>query len=228
MLEFSAAHTSPLNRFWSEAFAKATHGHTFPIEAAIEASLTEARDFAENQIIFPGAHVLDLGCGNGRQIVGLIQEKIGSYVGIDPIKESIEFCNREIASHVHGCQFFHIDLFNEFYNPAGKIRPEEFRASFDDHAFDSVITGSVFTHLGTAEICMRYLREISRVLKPHGKLFSSWFRSPPNDLTADRARSVFNEGEILNMVTQYFQIYHSRGGFQGEFHDQWCLYGKKH
>jgi SAM-dependent methyltransferase len=130
---------------WEDIFSKAVHGHLPPVKQALEASYGEAKEFLETGIIFEGAAVLDLGCGNGRQLVGLLEQKIGSYVGVDPIKESIEFCNREIVPAAEISRFIHIDLFNEFYNPNGKMKPEELVLPFTDATFDSVITGSVFT-----------------------------------------------------------------------------------
>jgi SAM-dependent methyltransferase len=208
-------------------FARATHGHLPPVEASLAASLEEGLEFLRHGITFPGSDVLDLGCGNGRQLIGLLDQGLNRYVGLDPVRESIEFCNAELASRIDGASFVFFDVYNEMYNPTGLVQPEAAVLPFPDGSFDGVITGSVFTHLGTLPVASRYLQEISRVLRPGGKLFSSWFRSPPNTLSDDRQRTVFREGEVLAMVTQLFSIADTRGGFMGEFHDQWCVIGVK-
>ncbi|MBI5882634.1 MAG: class I SAM-dependent methyltransferase [Elusimicrobia bacterium] len=212
---------------WREVFSKATHGHAPPAQEAIDASRAEGREFLDHGIVFPGAEVLDLGCGNGRQLFGLLDKGLGSYVGADPVRESIDFCDSHIFPLVEGARFIHLDVLNEFYNPKGKMLPEQVVLPFPDRSFDSVIAGSVFTHLGNIEVCSRQLGEIARVLKPRGKSFSSWFRNPPNPLSSDRMRSVFREGDIREIVAERFDIFHSRGGAKAEFHDQWCLFSQK-
>jgi SAM-dependent methyltransferase len=212
---------------WEEVFSRITHGHAPPAKQSLEASVEEGQEFAESGITNTGGDVLDLGCGNGRQLIGLLDQQLNSYTGLDPVQESIDFCNRELATRIDGCTFVFLDVFNEFYNPVGAMRPEQVVLPFADASFDCVLTGSVFTHLATLEISTRHLTEIARMLKPGGRLFSSWFRNPPNVLSDDSQRTVFPEGDILNILTKDFHIYRSRGGFMGEFHDQWCLFSVK-
>ncbi len=212
---------------WQEVFGRATHGHLPPVAASLAASVEEGLEFLAQGVTFPGSDVLDLGCGNGRQLIGLLDQGLNRYVGLDPVRESIDFCVGELVPRVEGASFVFLDVYNEMYNPQGVMQPDQAVLPFADASFDGVVTGSVFTHLGTAEVSRRYLAEIARVLRPSGKLFSSWFRSPPNQLSDDRMRTVFREGEILDMVTEHFQIFDSRGGFMGEFHDQWCLLAQR-
>jgi SAM-dependent methyltransferase len=214
---------------WEEVFTRITHGHAPPAKQSLEASVEEGQEFLDRGITAAHADVLDLGCGNGRQLIGLLNQNLNSYVGLDPVRESIEFCNRELTSRIEGAQFTFLDVYNEYYNPSGSMPPNNVVLPFPDASFDCVLTGSVFTHLATIEISARHLSEIARVLKPGGRLFSSWFRNPPNVLSDNSHRSVYPEGDILNILTKDFHIYGSRGGFMGEFHDQWCLFSvKKH
>ncbi len=212
---------------WVAVFSRATHGHLPPVQASLVASVEEGAEFLDHGITFAGSDVLDLGCGNGRQMVGMLGHGLNRYVGLDPVRESIDFAQTELVPLVAGAEFVFFDVYNEMYNPAGSVQPESAVLPFDDCSFDGVVTGSVFTHLGTREVSARYLAEIARVLRPGGKLFSSWFRNPPNQLSDDRMRTVFREGEILSMLTNYFHITDTRGGFMGEFHDQWCIFSSK-
>lgn len=212
---------------WEEVFSRITHGHAPPTKQSLEASIEEGKEFLDAGITAEGADVLDLGCGNGRQLIGLLDQGLKSYSGLDPVQESIDFCNRELAARIEGSRFVFLDVFNEYYNPQGSQSAQHVVLPFPDASFDCVLTGSVFTHLATVEISTRHIAEIVRVLKPGGRLFSSWFRNPPNGLSDNSHRTVFTEGEILNMLTKDFHIYQSRGGFMGEFHDQWCLFSRK-
>jgi len=208
---------------WREIFSKAKHGHLPDVNKGIEASLLEARELVDQGLASENADVLDLGCGNGRQLIGLVGTGIRSYTGLDPIKKSIKFCSRELASRIPNARFVHLDVRNAMYNPKGRMLPDEVVLPFDDDSFDSVITGSVFTHLGTQIVCERYLDEIARVLKPGGRLFSSWFRNPPYEISFEESRTVFAEGDIEKMLAKHFVTYYSRGGSSGEWWDQWCL-----
>ncbi len=212
---------------WETVYGRATHGHLPPVQESLAASVDEGIELSARGLTFPGSDVLDIGCGNGRQLFGLLGQGLNRYVGVDPVKESVTFCTAELAPRVAGSEFVFLDVYNEMYNPEGSMLPESVVLPFPDASFNGVITGSVFTHFGTAEVSRRYLTEIARVLRPGGKLFCSWFRSPPNVLSTDRNRTVFREGEILDMVTDLFRIYESRGGFMGEFHDQWCMYAER-
>jgi SAM-dependent methyltransferase len=212
---------------WQEVFERATHGHLPPVVDSLRASHEEGKEFLDQRITFAGSDVLDLGCGNGRQMVGLLDQQLNRYVGLDPVRESITFCDAELVPLVSGAEFVFLDVYNEMYNPNGVMQPESVVLPFPDESFDGVITGSVFTHLGTMPVSERYLAEISRVLRPGGRFFSSWFRNPPNQLSDDRLRTVFREGDILRMLTKHFELTDSRGGFMGEYHDQWCVFAQR-
>ncbi len=129
---------------WEEIFGKAKHGHLPDVRKGIEASLLEGREFAEQGIASDNADVLDLGCGNGRQLIGLVETGIGSYTGLDPIKKCIRFCNRELASRIPNTQFVHLDVRNRMYNPKGRMLPEEVVLHIENNSVVKVNTASVY------------------------------------------------------------------------------------
>ncbi len=207
-------------------YAALVSGHIPPFEGALQASRQEAEDLYNLGVFERGARVLDTGCGHGRSALGLLELGIGGYTGLDVVVESIAFCKRAFGA-LPGFEFMHLDVKNEFYNPEGRESPQSVSFPVESAAFDAVIAGSLYTHLGTREVCERYLAESHRALKPGGRIFCSWFRSPPNQVSDDRLRSVLPESDILEMVSRRFHIYHCRGGGIDDTDDQWCLYGRK-
>src|ERR1041385_424829 len=123
---------------WGAVRAGAAHGHNPPAVAAVDASRAEAREFRERELISDGCDVLDLGCGNGRQLIGLLEQNVGSYVGLDALLASIEFCNAEMASQVDGVRFIHLDVTNACYNPRGALDPAQVRLPFAESVFATV------------------------------------------------------------------------------------------
>ena len=110
---------------WEKIFAKAKYGHRPDIKSGIEASLQEGRELVEQGIASDNADVLDLGCGNGRQLIGLVETGIGSYTGLDPIKKCIKFCNRQLASRIPNTRFVHLNVKNKMYNLREKCCPRK-------------------------------------------------------------------------------------------------------
>lgn len=89
--------------------------------------------------------LLEIGCGEGRG-VGLLQDLVKSYSGIDKITEVV---NKLSAKYQH----------------ASFVQSVIPPLDFPDQKFDSVISFQVIEHIKDDK---RYLREISRVLKPGG------------------------------------------------------------
>jgi ubiquinone/menaquinone biosynthesis C-methylase UbiE len=96
---------------------------------------------------------------------------------------------------------------------------------FPDGPFDVVITASVYTYLETLEICKRYIEETTRALKPNGNFFSTWFRSPPHELSSHSTKTVLREADIMNLLKDY-HIDSTKGGWPEDYHDQWYIYGE--
>lgn len=122
----------------------------------------------------PGDAILDLGCGCGLVAGALAKLGIGRYEGVDPDREAIEWCRRNIASRCGGFRFQSVDLYNGYYNPQGAVKPAEWRFPFEAAAFDVVLLKSVFTHMLRADM-ERYLREIARVLRPGGRCLATLY-----------------------------------------------------
>ena len=171
-----------------------------------------------------GDFIVDIGSGNGLYAVPLASERV-RYVGVEPMRECVEFCQRVFAPYDH-LRFVHVDLQNEMYNPAGRVRPEELRFPVEDGVADLVILNSVFTHLERMELCRHYLSEVHRVLRPGGRAWVTWFRHPPNELSADAGRTVFPEWEIMDALRP-FSIRYTAGGLTTGFHDQWWMVVQK-
>ena len=120
----------------------------------------------------PRGVVLDAGCGCGRLARVLATDAgIGGYVGFDCIKASITWCQAHVlpAFAAKRCEFHHVDARSAEYNPAGTLRAEDVRFPCGAASMDLVVAASLFTHLLEAD-AIRYLHEISRVLKPGGKV----------------------------------------------------------
>jgi len=122
----------------------------------------------------PDMNVLDVGCGQGRMarpLIGFFET--GRYCGFDIVKSGIEWCQTEYAE-LSSFKFLHADIYNERYNKYGTVAAKDFKFPFDDNSFDRIFLTSVFTHMYTQDVT-NYLSEISRVLRPGGKILISWF-----------------------------------------------------
>lgn len=124
----------------------------------------------------PGDKVLDVGCGLGRMAVPLTSylSTAGEYQGFDIVKNAVDWCTHHIARRFDHFHFRHSDVYNQHYNPRGAIAAKDFRFPFADAYFDFVLLTSVFTHMLPSDM-ERYLGEISRVLKPGGTCFITFF-----------------------------------------------------
>jgi SAM-dependent methyltransferase len=124
----------------------------------------------------PHHRVLDLGCGVGRFAVALSEylDDGGRYVGLDTSRESIEVCNKWIASRLPGFSFVWADVFNTSYNRSAEANAAQYRFPFDDGAFDFVFSNSLFTHL-VPDDARNYFHQIGRVLEPGGRTVNTIF-----------------------------------------------------
>jgi SAM-dependent methyltransferase len=218
---------------WAEIFSHAKHGHILwdgwaPDPYAPDHAYVSAYRDVETAVAWgmfkPRNKVLDLGCGNGRLEIALADMDL-EVVGIDPMAPCIDFCKWAFDGYWN-CEFLFADIWNEVFNPTGAVKAEEYTIPYPDAYFDDVQAYSVFTHLQTVEAASRYMNEIWRVMKPGGKFFSSWYRSPPNPETNDVGRTAYKESDILTML-QGFSFEYTYGGHSDKFYDQWALYGTK-
>jgi len=145
----------------------------------------------------PTHRVLDIGCGIGRMAVPLTQyldPKCGSYEGVDPVNEGIEWCVQNIASTYPNFRFCRLDVAHELYNPSGTMAGDQVALPFASNSFDFAAMVSVATHLPAREITA-YAREVMRLLVPGGRLFLTAFLVQPEDPSRPTARPRFTKGE---------------------------------
>lgn len=119
---------------------------------------------------------LEIGCGIGRDAIPLtkILSPQGSYLGVDIIRPSIDFCEQNITPLYPNFKFIHFDVRDQLHNPSGLRSMGEYTLPLDDHAIDKIIVWSVFTHMFDADI-RHYLKEFKRVLKPDGAIYATCF-----------------------------------------------------
>ena len=120
--------------------------------------------------------VLDFGCGCGRLARQLIQQRPRPrrYIGIDLHRGMAEWCERKLAPHADGFTFEHHDVYHASFNPDAPQSQQTQRLPVANDSVSLMIAWSVFTHLIEEQIAF-YLRETARVLRPDGRLASTWF-----------------------------------------------------
>ena len=108
----------------------------------------------------PGSKVLDVGCGEGRHIFGILNEFEDVYCyGLDQDIPSLDKCKE-------GLEFFkELDLNGTVFQQ-GSI----YQLPFKENFFDLIICSEVLEHLDDYHAA---IDEIYRVLKPGGKFLSS-------------------------------------------------------
>lgn len=126
--------------------------------------------------IEPEHLVLELGCGVGRDAIQLTQllSPKGHYLGIDIIRPSIEWCQKNITPRYPNFRFTHFDIKSQIHNAVGSIKTTDVRLPLPDQSTDRILLQSVFTHLFEPDI-LHYLKEFRRVLKPDGLVCASFF-----------------------------------------------------
>lgn len=138
------------------------------------------RRFLDNLVRFgdpkPEERILDIGCGIGRVAVpltGYLSER-GAYEGLDVIPDAIHWCQRNITPGYPNFRFSLADVYNKEHNRKGTVNARDYSFPYEDKSFDFVFLTSVFTHMLPDEVD-NYLSEISRVLKPNGRCFVTYF-----------------------------------------------------
>jgi len=111
--------------------------------------------FLFTDYLFSGDKVLDLGCGNGRNIL-YFNEKLTEYYGVDNSTELINLAKK-------------------------KYPQKDFRVnsaldlSFSADFFDKVYSIAVLHQIPSEGLRLKFLKEVKRVLKPKGLLvFTVW------------------------------------------------------
>ncbi len=151
-----------------------------------------------------GSTILDIGCGNGRNM------KYPNY------------------------NFYGIDNCSNFVKLAKQITPNVYLSDmtnlpFDDNTFDAIISIASYHHLSSHERREQALKEMYRVLKPNGKiLISIWsinqthnkkldnkftygdnivpFKNNKGEIIGNRYYYIFQLAELYNLLNKYFLI----------------------
>lgn len=149
-----------------------------------------ARHFIDLGGLKPDHTVLDVGCGVGRMAVPLTHylSERGRYVGFDIVREGVDWARKNISRRFPNFTFLLADIYNKGYNPSGKTLGREYRFPVEDGTIDFVYATSVLTHLLREEM-ERYIAETSRVLKPGGHAFLTYF------LTNDESMELMRQGK---------------------------------
>ncbi len=131
--------------------------------------------------------LLDVGCGDGRfaaALAGFLRS--GSYQGFDVDARFVSHLSRTLGRRRARFGFQHSDLWHSYYNPTGMQRIGEFVFPYAEASFDIVYLNSIFSHFLPADVA-HYLREIRRVLKPGGIVYSTYYLGNPESVAADQA-----------------------------------------
>jgi SAM-dependent methyltransferase len=146
------------------------------------------REYEQYCPIEPSHHVVEIGCGVGRDAIGLSQVlgPQGHYVGIDIIRPSIEWAQTHITPKFPNFEFRCLDIQSQIHNPGGTLQVREVALPVESANADRIILQSVFTHMFEDDI-VHYLSEFRRALRPGGLVFSSWFLL--DDESLEMARS---------------------------------------
>lgn len=147
----------------------------------------------------PGDRVVDIGSGLGRLAVPLTQYLRPStvYVGVDPVRDGVAWCQKAISPVYPNFRFRHVDIAHPIYNPEGLLRGDLLVLPLGNASADFAMMVSVVTHLPPAEVAV-YAREIARVLAPGGRCFITSFimdETAKSATARDPRRAFVREGE---------------------------------
>ena len=106
--------------------------------------------FLFSNYLFSGDKVLDLGCGNGRNIL-YFNEKLTDYYGVDNSAELISLARKKYPQ-----KNFTID--------------NALNLSFSGNFFDKVYSIAVLHQIPSNKLRLKFLKEAKRVLRPKGLL----------------------------------------------------------
>ena len=132
--------------------------------------------YAKYAPIAADSSVLEIGCGVGRDAIQLTEHlsSQGSYIGIDIIRSSIEWCQANITPRHPKFTFHYLDIQSQIHNSGGALCVRDVKLPAASASADRIILQSVFTHMFFDDI-VHYLKEFRRILKPGGKVVTSFF-----------------------------------------------------
>ena len=95
-------------------------------------------------------------------------------MGLDVLRDRIDWCQQYISGPHPSFRFRYLDVYSERYNKAGRPIDKSFRFDFPSDHFDIVYLYGVVTNM-TEDHTRIYLQDISRLVKPTGRVFISAF-----------------------------------------------------
>ena len=174
----------------------------------------------------PDSKVLDVGCGEGRHIFGILNEfeNVSCY-GLDQDASSLNKCKE-------GLEFFKELDCNGTIFQQGSV----YQLPYEENFFDLIICSEVLEHL---EDYHAAINEIYRVLKPGGKFLTSvpsywpekicWSLSSGYQNMPGGHVRIFKKRQVINEIIDHgFKYYHAER-FHGLHSAYWwlrCLFWK--
>ena len=170
--------------------------------------------------LLPGSKVLDVGCGEGRHIFGILNEFENVYCyGIDQDIPSLDKCKE-------GLEFFKELDSNGTIFQQGSV----YQLPFKENFFDLIICSEVLEHLDDYHGA---IDEIHRVLKPQGKFLPSvpsfwpekicWALSSGYQNMPGGHVRIFKKNQVINEITDHGFHYDHSERFHGLHSAYWWL-----
>jgi SAM-dependent methyltransferase len=140
----------------------------------VRSSISNAIQLEKLCHVTPESAILDIGCGQGRLLIGLLHYfgTLGRYVGVDVHKSSITWAQENLVPRYAFSEFILRDFYNARYNPQGTLK--EITLETITETFDCVTLYSVFSHMWFADI-EQYLRALRPLVKDTGYVFLTAF-----------------------------------------------------
>jgi len=131
-----------------------------------------------------GSHVLDAGCGNGKNI-NYFQNQT-TIMGFDKSMPLLEICKKK------GYDVFHSDILD---------------IAIDDESFHYIICIAVIHHLDSSQKHISAIHELMRLLKPNGQLLVTLWAFESDDYS--KKKNFQKGGNIVkfNQAERYYYIY---------------------
>jgi SAM-dependent methyltransferase len=191
---------SDLQRIYTQTGAAlAADTHNVPYELGVD---LHRRDFS----------IVDVGCGCGRIATFLAPWlEHASFLGVDLWQAGIRWATDHITTK-YGTYRFHCLVRGRKKYESNAV----YRIPVEDRTIDYVISTSLFTHLDVGA-CDGYLREISRILRPGGLAYTTFFIRDPQSVGAPERLARRSK---MPLITESSYSYCGTGGHLDVFHDR--------
>ncbi|MEN6456161.1 MAG: class I SAM-dependent methyltransferase [Prolixibacteraceae bacterium] len=174
----------------------------------IHTARLEAKRLIEKLGCNSKSHILEIGCGQGRLVTGLLM-LIGrlSYVGFDVHLPSVRWCRKYIEKREPSYHFEHLDIASERYHKGGRQIDHHFKFDIPDRSIDIIYIWGVFTNLD-GEVMKIYLNDLKRMLAPGGRIFFTAFvEEDVPDISINPKGYLFEEYSSPLQVVRYEKNY---------------------